>query len=216
MHHSEKEFDSCASLFNMSLTVLVQNLEKQAGLASALIDKYNPDLFLAQEISISSEVVTFQAHSVSRRGYGTAIYSKQKQLSNIRTLLSPHAENIPFIVKKTTIANLENIQLVTIHAYNGWPTKKVEYLVDHIVAVLSSLEAGPVLFAGDFNTWTEAHVKAVRDTMAESGFDLAYSWPYPGRDIPLDHAFTRGVNVSNCSFFKSESDHQGALFTLHL
>ncbi len=200
----------------MSLIVVVQNLEKKSGLASAIIDKYNPDIVLAQEISISSEVVKFQALSVSRRGYGTAIYSKQKDLSNVRTVLSPHAENIPFIVKKTTIATLENIQLVSIHAYNGWPTKKVEYLVDHIVSVVSSLQAGPVLFAGDFNTWTEDHVKAVRDKMTESGFDLAYSWPYPGRDVPLDHVFTRGVNISNCSSFHSESDHQGAIFTLHL
>eukprot|EP00560_Eucampia_antarctica_P006295 CAMPEP_0197824884 /NCGR_PEP_ID=MMETSP1437-20131217/2085_1 /TAXON_ID=49252 ORGANISM="Eucampia antarctica, Strain CCMP1452" /NCGR_SAMPLE_ID=MMETSP1437 /ASSEMBLY_ACC=CAM_ASM_001096 /LENGTH=296 /DNA_ID=CAMNT_0043424689 /DNA_START=134 /DNA_END=1024 /DNA_ORIENTATION=+ len=217
-----------------TLNVVVQNLEKRSGLASNIIEKMNPDLFLAQEISLHAEPIKFQAASVSKRsGYGTAIYAAKKkgrqcQLTDIRTVLSPHAENIPFMVKKTTLANCivldkedgninSSLQLVSIHAYNGWPTKNVDYLIEHINAVLDSIQPGPVLFAGDFNTWTEKHLNSVQTTMEKAGFRLAYSWPYPGREIPLDHIFTRGdISISDCSVFQNESDHGGVSFLLNL
>ena len=37
------------------MKVLIQNLQKQSGLATDLIQQYEPDVMLAQEINISSE-----------------------------------------------------------------------------------------------------------------------------------------------------------------
>jgi hypothetical protein len=45
-----------------------------------------------------------------------------------------------------------------------------------------------------------------------AGFQKAFSWPYHGREIPLDHAFVRGVSFKDISCFSNESDHRGAIF----
>jgi endonuclease/exonuclease/phosphatase (EEP) superfamily protein YafD len=76
----------------------------------------------------------------------------------------------------------------------------------------------PTIFAGDFNTWTQRHLDAVTTKLEEAGFHLAFSWPYPGRDIALDHVFLRGdgIQLVNTRVFSSKSDHQGVLLELQL
>ncbi|KAL9184793.1 hypothetical protein ACHAXT_012763 [Thalassiosira profunda] len=179
------------------MKVLVQNLQKRAGLATELSDKYNPDVFLAQEINLNSETYPFPANNVSSMSFGTAIGGKF-ELSDIKKVTSPWKEFGGFICKKTTIGTANSVQFVSFHGYNGTPFKSKDKLVAHVAAVLAVLSPGPALFAGDFNTWTPEHLSAVECAMKEAGFELAYSWPYPGLDHPLDHVFARGVTVSAC------------------
>ncbi|CAB1109159.1 unnamed protein product [Ectocarpus sp. CCAP 1310/34] len=47
-------------------------------------------------------------------------------------------------------------------------------------------------------------------------FVLACSWPYPGRDLPLDHAFVRGVQLESSFSYGCESDHNGAVLEISL
>jgi hypothetical protein len=167
-------------------------------------------------------------------------------LTNVRRVDSPHAETGGFIRKKTIIATLtsstsgsssttgmsRSIQFVSFHGYNGQPFKKISYLVDHVQAVLDVLdnnnaEGGDAIsnneaavFAGDFNTWSQAHLDAIQIPLQKAGFRLALSWPYPGRDFALDHVFIRGggqsIQLQDWSIFQNTSDHQGALLTLRL
>lgn len=193
--------------------IVVQNLQKRPGLASQLLDDYSPDFMLVQEINLHSiDKESFPVNFVSKQGYGTAIHSKDQQLTNIRRVQSPHAEFGGFIYKKTTVADhISGLQLVSFHGYNGQPFKSIEHLVDHIQAVVEVLHAGPTLFAGDFNSWTREHLAAVKQCMAKSGLEIAYSWPYPGRDQPLDHVFLRGIRLTQATYFPCASDHNGAV-----
>ena len=193
------------------MKVLVQNLQKRNGLATQLFEEHHhPDVMLVQEINIYSETCNFTASNVSKRGYGTAIGS-EFEMSNIKYVESPYAEVGGFIRKKTTIATIQSVQFVTFHGYNGQPFKDKDKLVAHVEAVLEKLTPGPALLAGDFNTWSKEHLDVVKDKMEGAGFHLAYSWPYGGRDFPLDHAFIRGLEMKQSANYECASDHRGAI-----
>jgi endonuclease/exonuclease/phosphatase (EEP) superfamily protein YafD len=224
------------------MKIVVQNLQKIPGLASQLVREHGePDILLVQEISLSPEEETFfqkkhydGAHNTSRLGYGTAIYgrngnsSSSSSLSNIRLLESPHAEVGGWIRKKTTVASyrccnggdeqdIMMVEVISFHGYNGQPFKNVTKLKDHVDAVLSVVEkTGPAIFAGDFNTWTQNHVDVVEKQMALAGFHRAFSWLYPGREIPLDHVFIRSMTLQSTNDYGNESDHKGAVLEVGL
>jgi endonuclease/exonuclease/phosphatase (EEP) superfamily protein YafD len=201
------------------MKLVVQNLQKRSHSATDLVKEYEPDVLLAQEFSLTSEDQhIFPAHFTSKRsGYGTAIYGKQTSaILNVRHVESPHAEVGGFIHKKTTIAEYMGVEFVSFHGYNGQPIKNLSKLVDHVNAVLSVVStSGPAVFAGDFNTWTQAHLDGVKVQLEKADFHLARSWPYPGRDFPLDHIFVRGMCIEAFATFRTKSDHNGALFELH-
>jgi len=173
---------------------------------------------LCQEINLSSEGDTFDgprsADNTSGLGYGTAIHSSTSPLIDVKLINSPCAEFGGVIRKKTTVATAQGVQFVSFHGYNGQPFKNVAKLVAHVDAVLSIMTPGPAVFAGDFNTWSEEHLNAVRVSLNDAGFDLAFSWPYPGRDFPLDHAFLRMIHLKDSSYFACASDHQGAILEI--
>ena len=198
--------------------VLVQNLQKIKGLGTELINEHNPDVMLAQEINLNSESDSdFHAHNTSSLGFGTAIWSKSP-ITNIQLVESPYAEFGGFIHKKTTIACTKGITFISFHGYNGVPFRRIDKLVAHVQAILSSIttDDGPAVFAGDFNSWTQSHLDAVKHVLEGAGFHLQYSWPYPGRTFPLDHAFVRGVTMVKSTYFSCASDHNGALLELEL
>jgi exonuclease III len=226
------------------MKVLVQNLQKWKGLATELIELHQPDVMLAQEINWRSEDITNTTTKNNAAvcnisltlGYGTAIYGGNSgDLTNVRRINSPHAELLigGCIYKKTVMAdfcsnnnnNDDNdadtavvIQFVSFHGYNGQPSKSIAKLVDHVVAVLEALNTSDIsaaVFAGDFNTWSQAHLDAVRVPLQNAGFRHACSWPYPGRDVPLDHVFVRGCTVDrHYAVVSCKSDHQGAVLEL--
>lgn len=198
-----------------AMKVLVQNLQKRDGLATELFEEHDPDLMLAQEINLHSETYSFPASNVSSMGYGTAIGSKF-QVTNIKLVRSPYAEFGGIIYKKTTVASIKSIQFVSFHGYNGQPFKSIDKLIAHVEAVLAVLSPGPALFAGDFNSWSQEHLDAVKAKLESAGFHLAYSWPYPGRDQPLDHAFLRGLELTRSENYACASDHRGAILELEL
>lgn len=200
------------------MRVLVQNLQKRDGLATQLINEHNdPDVILVQEINLHKESYDFQAYNVSSMGYGTAIGSKF-ELTDIKLVESPYAEFGGTIHKKTTVASLksQSIQFVSFHGYNGQPFKNVEKLVAHVDAVLEVLSSGPALFAGDFNSWTQEHLDRCKSSLESAGFHLVFSWPYPGRDQPLDHAFVRGLELKGSESYACASDHRGAILEFEL
>jgi len=196
-----------------SLIVVVQNLEKKAGLAGQLAGQYLPDVMLLQEINLSTENAGLfgDAYYTSRMGYGTAIHCKGMP-ANVRRVKSPTAEFGGFIKKKTTVAQCMELQCVSFHGYNGTPSRDVAGLVAHVKAVLEVLVPGPSIFAGDFNTWTREHLHAVVTELSAAGLVLACSWEYPGRDHPLDHFFVRGLKLLRNTTFKNGADHLGAIF----
>lgn len=206
-----------------TMRVVVQNLQKRAGLATRLVELHDPDVFLAQEINEFSEALpsdSTEYYTSKRGGFGTAVYSKHGGLTTIRRVSSPHAEFGGFITKKTIVARVQDeLDVVSFHGYNGQPWCDVDKLVDHVQAVVDTLDKDdqrkPCLFAGDFNTWTQAHVDAVKGCLERVGFVHVFSWPYGSRPLPLDHAFLRGPwKLSAASHYECASDHRGAILEL--
>ena len=201
---------------SQTMKILVQNLQKRDSLATELFEEHDPDVMLLQEINIHSETHSFPASNISSMGYGTAIGSKF-EATDIKYIQSPYSEFGGIIHKKTTIATVNTIQFVSFHGYNGQPFKKKFKLVAHIEAVLAELTpTGPAVFAGDFNTWSKEHLEAVTVKLESVGFHLAYSWPYPGREDALDHAFLRGMELQSSKNYVCASDHRGAILELRL
>jgi hypothetical protein len=209
------------------MKVIIQNLEKQQQLATRLVQQHNPDVLLAQEIDINGEdsrlVNKQMVSNTSKLGYGTAIYAKLPFIIS-DVVLSPHAEFGGFIYKKTTIGRTnDGIYWITFHGYNGQPFKNINNLCDHVSAVITKLnqlpdgKTAPSLFAGDFNTWTEAHLQGVKTILESAGYQLACSWKYPTKDLILDHAFIRGLKlIGKPEIFRNESDHDGAEIVLEV
>jgi len=132
-----------------TMKVLIQNLQKRKHLGTELFESYDPDVMLVQEINIYSETLSFPANNTSSMGYGTAIWSKYG-MENIKKVQSPYAEVGGIVHKKTTIASIKSIQMISFHGYNGQPLKNKQKLVAHVEAVLHELDPGqPALFAGD-------------------------------------------------------------------
>ncbi|CAM9464740.1 unnamed protein product [Ectocarpus fasciculatus] len=205
-----------AKAVKVVMKVVVQNLEKKAGLATRLVEQYQPDILLAQELNRSSEQID-TVSNLSRLGFGTGIYSRAAAITNVRRVTSPHAEIGGFVFKKTLVADCAGVQFVSFHGYNGQPMRRIGKLVDHVNAVMSVLDVDrPCLFAGDFNTWSQAHIDATTSVLRDAGFVLGCSWPYPGRDLPLDHAFVRGVQLESSFSYGCESDHNGAVLEIGL
>lgn len=218
------------------MKVLVQNLQKRSGLASSLDSTYTPDILLVQEIYLQGESLPFTANNVSRMGYGTAIgvgsggeLSPALKLTHVQRVDSPYAEVGGLIHKKTTLARVHlptthsngsvTVQLVSFHGYNGQPFQNIEKLIAHVDAVLKKLNDSdanklPALFAGDFNSWSKEHIDAITKRMESDGFQHVYSWPYPNRELPLDHAFVRGLSLRKSQNYECASDHRGALLEL--
>ena len=162
------------------MKVLVQNLHKRSGLATQLVQDHQPDVLLAQEINLFSELVNV-ACNTSRLGYGTALYASHGTWTNIRQVQSPHAEMGGIVRKKTIIAHWSGVDWVSFHGYNGQPQKNIAKLLDHVRVVLEAVQDSPhVVWAGDWNTWSAEHWEAVRSMLANHGFQWAGSWPYPG------------------------------------
>jgi endonuclease/exonuclease/phosphatase (EEP) superfamily protein YafD len=198
------------------MLVVVQNLQKHAHLGSDVVMEYQPDIALVQEVRLPTEEPgLFDAASNvgCYTGWGTAIYSRES-LSRVRRIDSPHSEFGGLFRKRTTLAYSQGIDWVSFHGYNGQPFKNLEYLLDHVRLVHESVANGPAVFAGDFNTWTDEHVQAVKHELERSGFELGGSWPYAGRQGPLDHIFVRDCKMANLSTFENSSDHLGAVITL--
>ena len=47
--------------------------------------------------------------------------------------------------------------------------------------------------------------------MTRAHFQHAYSWPYNGRNFPLDHAYVRSLEVTKSEHYTCSSDHRGVI-----
>ena len=171
-----RDGDGKDTIDTIPITIVVQNLEKKAGLAGKLKAQFTPDILLVQEFNSATEDVLgdFVQHT-SRLGYGTAIHCSSGLPANVRCVKSPAAEIGGFIRKKTIVAESlfllsstdtakTNVQFVSFHGYNGTPFRDVAGLVKHVTTVLRVLHPGPAVFAGDFNTWSPEHLEARNST----------------------------------------------------
>lgn len=103
--------------------------------------------------------------------------------------------------------------VVNIHAINFAGFASYHAQLDAVEDQVSS-HRGPVLLAGDFNTWSRRRQTRLVGLASELGLN-AVGFEADPRRVPLDHAFTRGLVVERAEVHAgAASDHMALSFEL--
>ena len=215
------------------IKILVWNIQKaQAGEAwqnDFLSLSSKSDLVLLQE---GYRIETFNHATSQLRGFlwsfvtsffhqgyetGVVIGSPSQPLKTF-WLRSPGREPFVDSPKMTILSEFDlperddHLLVANIHAIN-FVTNGTFY--EQITPVLKAIEQhrGPVLFAGDFNTWNSARFTFVETRAAQLGLKII-NFPEDPRRLVLDHVFYRGLKPQKARVLNQieSSDH----FPLHL
>ena len=141
---------------------------------------------------------------LANRGYtptGTAIGSEVK-MSNIGYRISGPREPVINTPKTVAYATFpiegtdQELLTLTIHAVNFVSSKKLMKQLEDIAKIVRA-HKGPVVWAGDFNTWSKKKLRDMRSLMKKLGMEEA---PFgPGRmkvfGNVLDYVFYRDLEI---------------------
>jgi len=114
----------------------------------------------------------------------------------------------------------ETLIVINIHAINFTVgVKQFRKQLDQILEVVSEHE-GPMIFAGDFNTWRIGRTKAVDGIIQQLGLsplEFAEDFRITAFGHHLDHIYIRGLQVEDAtSSDVASSDHNPMSVRLHL
>lgn len=133
-------------------------------------------------------------------------------LQNNSTLVSPDMEPITNTPKVSgysavMVPEIGVVHIINTHGlnFNGGP--KFENQINKLAQFIQTLE-GPVIWAGDFNTWSAGRQKHLDKKTRELG--LAHLVPATdNRSQKLDHVYTRGLEVIDIQILENirSSDH---------
>ena len=218
-------------------TLLNWNIYKQqkTNWASSLQEWANDaDFITLQEAKLSPELIQFshqkqlfylQNYAFKHNNfiYGVNTLSKVAPLSLCAT-----AYNEPWIsIPKTGIASTYAIKgsdqpllLINLHGINftltAYPLR--EQLTPYLELINS--HQGPIIFSGDFNTWSDARLLAVEQSLIASGFSEALfddDKRLTVFGLPLDHIYFRGLKIIEAkSLVTDASDHNPQLVTFDI
>lgn len=101
----------------------------------------------------------------------------------------------------------ETVLVINTHAVNFTTQGAYERFITEIVLIIGKHQ-GPVLFAGDFNTWNSTRWSFLQKTLAALGL-LPVSFAQDPRFLKLDHIFLRGIDASLAKIHSEvqSSDH---------
>ncbi|PFG55592.1 endonuclease/exonuclease/phosphatase (EEP) superfamily protein YafD [Vibrio sp. ES.051] len=119
------------------------------------------------------------------------------------------------------LSNGERLAVINVHAIN-FTVGMQEYVSQlTFLEMLLKNHTGPVLFAGDFNSWSESRVDAMSKVLkAASLKEVTFSPDHRTQFItglPLDHVFYRGLTLKYAKAPQSDaSDHNPLLMSFDL
>jgi endonuclease/exonuclease/phosphatase (EEP) superfamily protein YafD len=234
------------------LTLVTWNVAKNVAgnpEINRLVTDYSPDILMIQEgLSTYCDMFGPSFHQClfapSWKKTEPDIYTGVQILSRFRLenpihVESPAREGFLFTPKTTLISLMDlpdgrSLMLINVHMLNFVPVSELEnYLAE--VRVYAGNHEGPLIIGGDFNTWSNARLKAVREFACSLGMVEAdavnepghepFSWLFllapfldDGRKSTLDRWFCRGFEVVACrklSGFYS-SDHVPVLLRVRV
>lgn len=145
----------------------------------------------------------------SRIAYGVQIATKLNSSDQVRWP-SPDTEPFSSIRKMSGYSQVEwnglKIHLINTHALNFNPGGKFKEQIDDLFEKIRELE-GPIIWAGDFNTWVPMRRKYLFETANALG--LTHARPSEDhRKLKLDHVFYRGLDLKAAQIIPlTTSDH---------
>jgi endonuclease/exonuclease/phosphatase (EEP) superfamily protein YafD len=110
------------------------------------------------------------------------------------------------------------ILMANIHGLNFRSERGLENQVADVAhRLLSQDSEAPMIFAGDFNSKDQDHLKAVEDVLSREGFDRV-SFAQESFSSIRDQAFVRGLKVTRARVLTeiSSSDHKPLRFEVEL
>ena len=133
-------------------------------------------------------------------------------LENNKTLVAPDTEpllNTPKVSGYSTvlIPEIGRIHIINTHALNFNFGYEFRRQIDSVAKFIESLE-GPVIWAGDFNTWNESRKAYLLKRTSKLGLKLLVP-PVDNRSLKLDHVFVRGLKAKSVEvlYQYTSSDH---------
>ncbi|PAR33137.1 endonuclease/exonuclease/phosphatase family protein [Vibrio metoecus] len=125
------------------------------------------------------------------------------------------------IYARYRLSNQQELAVVNLHAVNfTYGTQEYQQQLTALFEELRSF-SGPVIVAGDFNSWSEARMALVSANLASIGLqEVAFDPDHRTTFItglPLDHVFYRGLVLKKAEAPKSDaSDHNPLLVSFQL
>ncbi len=185
---------------------------------------HNADIIFIQEAmheaSLQNELATkFNKHfsfhksfcNASKKATGVMTASRY-EMNNSITIVSPDTEPFTFTPKVSGYSVIEipevgKVHLINTHALNFNTGSKFERQIDHLAEFIKTLD-GPVIWAGDFNTWTRGRKDHLFETAANLGFTRLKPL-VDKRILKLDHVLSRGLEVVDINLLNNykSSDH---------
>ncbi|PKF63116.1 EEP domain-containing protein [Psychromonas sp. psych-6C06] len=192
------------------------------------------DIITLQEAKLSTNLRNFSAqnnlyflhnYAFKYRGmiYGVNTLSKVKPQSFCGSL-----ENEPWIIipkaglASTYILNNYDLPLLVINLHGVNFTFTAQPLKEQLSPYLALIKQhkGPIIFSGDFNTWSDARLERVEQALITLGFSEAQfneDERLTAFGLPLDHIYFRGLKVIEAkSIATDSSDHSPQLVTFDL
>lgn len=239
--------DGCASvlgkgsprqggLLSGNLEILSWNIEKasNAGWAEDLASfSENVDLAFIQEASLQAKipgVMPADLHSVFAAGYSTAnldtgvmtlsngLPSSECNLISIEPWLgTPKATSI---TEFTLQGREERLLAINLHAVNfDFSPQSLKQQLDALTDILNT-HSGPVILAGDLNTWSDPRQSVVDSFMHQHDLGSVIFEPDLRTTVfgnALDHIYVRGLRAESAEVIPvSTSDHNPLRVSLAL
>ena len=221
---------------NQKLNVLVWNIEKSGNPGwDADLNSLGgrSDLLLIQEASVQAGIATALPQPLYQAF--AAGYTTEKHATGVLTLSSvepslqcnftawepwlgtPKATNIT----EYPINGLEQrLLVINLHAVNfSMGLEEFDAQVAALAPLLSQ-HLGPLIVAGDFNTWSDDRTKSLETFMHSHQLSpVSFSPDERTRfwNMPLDHVYLRGLNLLASSTVEVESsDHNPLMITVEV
>jgi endonuclease/exonuclease/phosphatase (EEP) superfamily protein YafD len=192
------------------------------------------DLLTLQEVKYSPTFINFtQINSLFY--FQNNAFEYQDLLYGVNTLSKVEASYVcgtrysePWLViPKTGLATIypldkqnDSLLLINIHGVNF--TFTATPLIEQMQPYLSLIKAhpGPVIFSGDFNTWSTPRLEQVVEILEQEGFQEASFTPDQRSRVfgkALDHIYYRGLQVVESETRATKtSDHNPLIVTFNL
>lgn len=192
------------------------------------------DLITLQEAKLSTELIQFSQNQKLFYVQNYA-FKLDGSIFGVNTLssvtpLSLCGTSYPepwILVPKTGVASVyelqgseQNLLVINLHGVNFTFTEQP--LNKQLSPYLALIKAhqGPIIFSGDFNTWSDARLIEVEKSLINSGFSEALFREDKRSTVfglPLDHVYFRGLKVIEAQSLATEaSDHSPQLVTFDI
>ena len=180
--------------------ILVQEAMHNSELQGTFTDKFDFSFSFSKSFCTSDKQAT------------GVMNASRYLLQNNSTLVSPDLEpvtNTPKVSGYSTVMvpEIGIVHIINTHGLNFNVGSKFENQINKLAQFIQTLE-GPVIWAGDFNTWSAGRQKHLDKKAKELG--LAHLQPSTdNRSQKLDHVYIKGLEVIDIQILENirSSDH---------